>query len=58
MPQAPPKHGRHCWVAGWGHMTEGFNVASVLQVISAPFSDLQQLFIGSGSQFIFLGILY
>ena len=34
MPQTPPKHGRHCWVAGWGHMTEGFNVASLLQVIS------------------------
>lgn len=39
LPQVPPRHGQHCWVAGWGHMKEGNSAATVLQEVGVNLFD-------------------
>ena len=37
--QVAPRHGRHCWVAGWGHTQEGSGIATRLQEVGVNLFD-------------------
>lgn len=39
LPDEAPVHGRHCWVAGWGHTSEGQGLATKLQEVGVHLMD-------------------